>query len=318
MRARRAIWAAALVATILVAVAGRAYADHQDYYQHWGHGFEPWVSADCSVGSICNYTSYAEGTWNSNSYPNGFVTGSFSSGCGAVSGWIKTCWQTAQYVHSQPGCSTQQTQACTAVFFTTSEPTLHIDRATISVCNSCGFGPNGSYTVVNLRNILTHEYGHAIGLGHTTAANSVMQAILNNVDTVQYGPVQHDRDALAWMYERLTANETLCCGQQTRSANAYYRAIFQTDGNFVVYTGGFNGGSATWASNTQYLGFDHVTMQSDGNLVIYTPGNTYAACSTKTWGNPGAYMRLQSDGNLVVYSAGGVALWASRSNPCYR
>jgi len=63
-------------------------------------------------------------------------------------------------------------------------------------------------------------------------------------------------------------------------------------------------------------------MQCDGNLVVYCEMEGYApnaVWSTKTDGNPGAYLTLQSDGNLVIYTADGKkSLWASNTNgtPC--
>jgi hypothetical protein len=52
-------------------------------------------------------------------------------------------------------------------------------------------------------------------------------------------------------------------------------------------------------------------MQADdGNLVLYGDGN-FAHWSSKTYGNPGAYLQVQNDGNLVVYSSSHAYLWAS-------
>ena len=49
-------------------------------------------------------------------------------------------------------------------------------------------------------------------------------------------------------------------------------------------------------------------FQSDGNFVVYD-GEGRALWFTGTAGNPGAFMVLQDDGNLVLYNAAGVPVW---------
>lgn len=88
----------------------------------------------------------------------------------------------------------------------------------------------------------------------------------------------------------------------------------QTDGNFVLY---MNGGPI-WATNTTDLGFAkgvHAIFQSDGNLVVYdTEGNgVYAPWASNTNGKGATDFALQNDGNLVIYNASHKALWASNT-----
>jgi Tol biopolymer transport system component len=66
------------------------------------------------------------------------------------------------------------------------------------------------------------------------------------------------------------------------SPNGKYMAKMQTDGNFVVYYGNQQAGSALWV--------------------------------TKTQGYAGAYSIFGSDGNLVVYSSSNSVLWASNTD----
>lgn len=83
-----------------------------------------------------------------------------------------------------------------------------------------------------------------------------------------------------------------------RSSNGKYRAIFQTDGNFVVY--GPSG--AIWQSHTSGRGHT-LAMQSDGNVVIYTAKGS-AVWNTRTVSRGYAWQQLamQGDGNLVLYA----------------
>lgn len=96
------------------------------------------------------------------------------------------------------------------------------------------------------------------------------------------------------------------------SGNGSYKAIMQSDGNFVIYAGS----KPIWASNTvRGNGTYYAVMQSDGNFVLYngTPqhqGPPYWASNTVTGG--GEYsLCMQNDGNLVIYR--GSATWASNT-----
>ena len=51
-------------------------------------------------------------------------------------------------------------------------------------------------------------------------------------------------------------------------------------------------------------------MQSNGNFVVYDADGA-ARWSTRTRGNPGAFLRMQNDCNVVLRSRGGAALWSS-------
>jgi hypothetical protein len=110
----------------------------------------------------------------------------------------------------------------------------------------------------------------------------------------------------------------LAPNQQLVSANGSYRAVMQTDGNFVVY--GPSG--ATWASGTNGKGSGPymALMQPDGNLVVYAKSSNCSsgtAC-TPTWasntngkGTPPFTLIMQNDGNLVVYDSSKAPIWAS-------
>jgi hypothetical protein len=103
--------------------------------------------------------------------------------------------------------------------------------------------------------------------------------------------------------DTLQQNGTLRNNEQITSADGRYRAVMQSDGNFVVY-----GSGALWNSSTFGSGF-HLILQSDNNLVVYE--GTAPKWNSGTYGKGSSPTRLvmQNDGNLVLYDAAGSALW---------
>jgi hypothetical protein len=119
----------------------------------------------------------------------------------------------------------------------------------------------------------------------------------------------------------------LAQNQEIDSPNGRFRAIMQTDGNFVIY----DQGSAIWATGTQglWLPAYRLAVQPDGNLVIYGSSANdvslggygvcpaYSACiptwATGTYGRGSApyTLKMQDDGNLVLYDSTSRAVWAS-------
>lgn len=79
--------------------------------------------------------------------------------------------------------------------------------------------------------------------------------------------MEHDGDLVVWdenNVARWRARWT-----HPGVVNWGWRAVFQTDGNFVVYPAF---GSSLWASNTCCTSTNTLAVQSDGNIVIYGPG----------------------------------------------
>jgi hypothetical protein len=132
-------------------------------------------------------------------------------------------------------------------------------------------------------------------------------------------------------------------GDYLLSSNGNYQAVFQGDGNFVVYR--TTDGHARWNSGTQNRGANLCAFQGDGNLVVYTVYEAsngywtyewnddiydyewvwievegthteyYAHWHTSTHGRGGARLVMQNDGNLVIYTADGRALWHIGAEP---
>ncbi|MBN3325436.1 LEC protein, partial [Atractosteus spatula] len=108
---------------------------------------------------------------------------------------------------------------------------------------------------------------------------------------------------------QLGKDEQLRKGDYLLSENGNFKAIFQDDGNFVVY-----GWKPVWASNTDGLhNADHLIMQSDSNLVAYkTDGK--AMWHTGTYTNINSFkdcvLQLRNDGTLIV-ERDGHEVWSS-------
>lgn len=85
------------------------------------------------------------------------------------------------------------------------------------------------------------------------------------------------------------------------------RLTMQQDGNLVLY-GHFDGEGAypLWATGTHDKGGHRAVFQTDGNLVVYTEsGKALWASHTN-----GQILALQTDRNLVIYDEAGKALWS--------
>ncbi|WP_025158121.1 hypothetical protein [Leifsonia aquatica] len=93
------------------------------------------------------------------------------------------------------------------------------------------------------------------------------------------------------------------------STDYKYQAIFQSDGNFVVY----RGSTALWQSRTYGLGATRLVLQGDGNFAIYRGDTALWNANTRSSTYYNRTFEMQTDGNAVIYgnSPGKVALWWS-------
>lgn len=109
--------------------------------------------------------------------------------------------------------------------------------------------------------------------------------------------------------DTLRADERLKPNEQLVSADGVHTAIYQSDGNFVVYgpppdRARDSHPRAIWASDTGNRPSRFLVMQADGNLVIYNCHDFKPECavwSTGTQGHPHSRLVMQNDGNLVIY-----------------
>ncbi|XP_043913860.1 mannose-specific lectin-like [Protopterus annectens] len=117
--------------------------------------------------------------------------------------------------------------------------------------------------------------------------------------------------------DRLLANGHLNKGQSLVSINGFYRAVFQNDGNFVIYD---VNDKALWSTKTAgQVDADKVILQFDNNLVMYTYGGKalWSSQTAKPYGSE-CVLVMQNDGNLVLYRTSCAmtpidAIWASRT-----
>jgi hypothetical protein len=107
----------------------------------------------------------------------------------------------------------------------------------------------------------------------------------------------------------LDRGHVLLPGQALYTPDRKFRLIMQHDGNLVLYSPN----RATWASNTGGTprGAGLAVFQRDGNFVVYDKTGR-AVWASNRGGQGGSALVLQPDGNLVSYSSAGPT-WASHT-----
>lgn len=164
--------------------ASPAAADHSNVYSHWGHGYRPWVNVPDS--SLWHFTSEAEWGWSVNGYPNGFCVG----GCAPPQNLCDRLFHPGGIVV----CGVNDGDSLLPAGYIgwtydnwVFNPNRHIESSYIVICMNCG----GTQTDFDRHKVVNHEYGHALGSGHTADPNCLMFA-----NTATKFQCRHDADAM--------------------------------------------------------------------------------------------------------------------------
>uniref|UniRef100_A0A8C9Y3F9 Mannose-specific lectin-like n=1 Tax=Sander lucioperca TaxID=283035 RepID=A0A8C9Y3F9_SANLU len=108
----------------------------------------------------------------------------------------------------------------------------------------------------------------------------------------------------------LSKNDELRKGDFLISNNKEYKAVFQDDGNFVIY-----GWKPVWASDTCGSDVFRLCMQADCNLVMYNKADSpkWQTNSHKPGNCNMCRLHLTDDGKLVVYKESD-EIWSSANS----
>ncbi|XP_036418603.1 mannose-specific lectin-like [Colossoma macropomum] len=106
----------------------------------------------------------------------------------------------------------------------------------------------------------------------------------------------------------LSTNQELHKGDYLISNDGNHKAIFQDDGNFVVYSM-----KPVWASDTWNKPGTRLIMQEDGNLVIYT-NDGKPLWASNCWQNSKTQdnrLSINNEGSLIIHR-GATVLWTAK------
>lgn len=171
---------------------------------------------------------------------------------------------------------------------------------------------------VTTNDLMNHTYckdasGYTVPLSSCTLSSAERSYLLTNYGAWFPAPTTTTTTPPTAGPDRLVLGQSLYAGQKITSQTGGYQAIFQSDGNFVVYNSAH---AAIWASHSNGKGGYRAAFHSDGNLDVITSGGTQLWASN-TSGHGGSRVVMQSDGNLVIYTSSNVALWSSKSGRTY-
>lgn len=126
-----------------------------------------------------------------------------------------------------------------------------------------------------------------------------LQTRFYNYFTGWFGSTQASGEILnnSLATNQLSPGTTMNAGDYIVSPNGKFVTTMQYDGNLVTYAGN----KAVWSSGTAGAFGNYAIFQNDGNLVVYNSGNSPLWWST-TWGEGANSMALQDDGNIYIYA----------------
>lgn len=115
--------------------------------------------------------------------------------------------------------------------------------------------------------------------------------------------------AFAQEFTRIDMYTTMMRGEDKHARNLRYKLSMQDDGNLVIYQYANNKLTPIWASGTNGKGGDKAIFQADGNFVLYD-FDKRPIWASNTEGR-GSHMLLQNDGNLVIYDVVRKPIWST-------
>jgi peptidoglycan hydrolase-like protein with peptidoglycan-binding domain len=166
----------------------------------------------------------------------------------------------------------------------------------------------------DLFTVALHEFGHALGLGHSTVTNAVMYAYYSGM---RRELTADDIQGIRSLYPNnvLLTDKGLLAGQSVTSKDGRFSLTMQGDGNLVHY---WHGHGWLWSTGTFGTQGKSAWMQADGNFVLYTtltPTFGYHLWSTNTyeWDGLDAYLIVQDDGDVVIriFGENGPVVWST-------
>jgi hypothetical protein len=103
-------------------------------------------------------------------------------------------------------------------------------------------------------------------------------------------------------------------GDYLCSSSHQYQLIFQSDGNLVEYDL-WNNRNVVWSSGTYNVGAVKAVFQKDGNFVIYQQNNCplWATGTNNYHGDSGSKLVVDSGSQIIIYGTGGEFLRGSGS-----
>ncbi|MGU7813833.1 protease pro-enzyme activation domain-containing protein [Burkholderia sp. AW49-1] len=159
-------------------------------------------------------------------------------------------------------------------------PTLYSAQATTpSIFRDITYGTNGAYSASSGWDFVT-------GWG-TPNISMLYSSVCNSTPAVYSGGINE--------------GTTLKPRQAVYSASGTHELLMQDDGNLVLYN--TTNGAAVWNTGTYGNPGAYAVFQTDGNFVVYSANGT-ALWYSATYGHSGAqYLAVQDDGNMVMYQS---------------
>ncbi|WP_249182485.1 protease pro-enzyme activation domain-containing protein [Burkholderia ambifaria] len=159
-------------------------------------------------------------------------------------------------------------------------PTIYsVQSTTASIFHDVTNGSNGAYSAGSGWDFVT---------GWGTPNVSLLYSSLCGSTSVSYSG-------------GINEGTTLKPGQAVYSASRNHQLLMQGDGNLVLYN--TTNGAAVWNTRTYGNAGAYAVFQNDGNFVVYS-ANGAVLWYSATYGQSGSqHLSVQDDGNMVIYQS---------------